>query len=247
MYTRSTFGSYYPVDSVIHNLNPIIKLVNFLLIVLLLILTKSLYVVLFITMLLIIMILQSRVPLHNYFSIFYSLRYIYLLLAFICSYFGLSFNEYLVYLLKIVIFFEYISILSYTTSPSETIYSIEKFLSLFNIFYLNVNSFAFRLNNMLRYYPLYQSVKYNLYISSSQRGIVYNTLSIPKRISLHFNTKRLSRLKSKQIMKENELKQYNVSKYRTNLRTNKVSFNDIFFLIFHLMLMYSYLIEGGLI
>lgn len=247
MYTRSAFGAYYPVDSVIHSLNSVLKLINFLIVILLLFLTNSLYVVLFILMLVIIMILQSRVPLYNYFNAFYGLRYVYLILAFVCAYFNISFEGYLIYALKIIIFFEYMSILAYTTSPSETIYAISKFLSLFNIFYLNVNSFAFTLNNVLRYYPLYQSVKYNLYVTSSQRGIIYNKLSISRRLYLHFSTRRLTKIKSKQIVLENSLKQFDIKKQRTNLRTNKVGFNDIFFLIFHLMLMYSYLIEGGLI
>ena len=106
MYTRSAFGAYYPVDSVIHSLNSVLKLINFLIVILLLFLTNSLYVVLFILMLVIIMILQSRVPLYNYFNAFYGLRYVYLILAFVCAYFNISFEGYLIYALKIIIFFE---------------------------------------------------------------------------------------------------------------------------------------------
>ena len=29
MYSRNSFGSYYPVESMIHKLNPVIKIINF--------------------------------------------------------------------------------------------------------------------------------------------------------------------------------------------------------------------------
>ena len=58
MYSRNSFGSYYPVNSIIHKLNPVIKLFNFLIVIVLIILSNSIYLNSFILGLLIIMMLS---------------------------------------------------------------------------------------------------------------------------------------------------------------------------------------------
>ena len=47
MYSRNSFGSFYPVDSSVHRLNPVVKLFNFIVAILLIILSDSLYINLF--------------------------------------------------------------------------------------------------------------------------------------------------------------------------------------------------------
>ena len=148
MYSRNSFGSYYPVNSCIHKLNPVVKLFNFIIILLLVILSTSLQLNLFIFILVFIMALLSYVPFKYYFNTFWSLRYLYILLAFVIAYFDYSISYYVVWLLKIISVIEYINILAYTTSPSESIYGIEKFLSFFNFLYLPISKFAFKVNSI---------------------------------------------------------------------------------------------------
>lgn len=131
MYSRNSFGSYYPIDSSVHRLNPIIKLIDFLIIIFLVIFCNSLYINLFMLGLVIIMMLLSFVPLKFYMNTFWSLRYIYILVAFICASMRMNMNGYLTIFAKIVVVVEYLNIISYTTSPSESAYGIEKFLACF--------------------------------------------------------------------------------------------------------------------
>ena len=44
MYSRNSFGSFYPIDSSVHRLNPVIKLIDFLIIIFLVIFCNSLYI-----------------------------------------------------------------------------------------------------------------------------------------------------------------------------------------------------------
>ena len=84
MYSRNSFGSFYPVDSSVHRLNPVVKLFNFIIAILLMILSDSLYINLFLFSLVLCMELLSFVPFKYYFRTFWSLRYIYILIVFIC-------------------------------------------------------------------------------------------------------------------------------------------------------------------
>ena len=247
MYSRSSFGSYYPVDSCIHRLNPVVKLINFIIIILLLILTSSTYINMFMFMLVIIMMLLSFVPLKYYINTLYSLRYILVIIMLICYYCNTTLELCLVYMSKVVVLVEYLSILTYTTSPSESIYGIEKFLSYFNFLYLPISSFSFKVNSMLRYFPLYLTVKNKTFKAASSRGIDYSSSFITNSFKISKNIRRLTKYKNDEINLCSELRLYDIKKYRTNYRTNKVGFYDIFFLLFHIVLVYAYLVEGGIL
>lgn len=251
MYSRNSFGSFYPVHSSIHILNPVIKLVNFLIAILLVILSSSLYINGFLLLLVVIMMLLSFVPFRYYFNTFWSLRYVYVLVAAICALSATTLEVCLMYISKVIIVVEYLNILAFTTSPSESIYGIEKFLSLFNFLYLPISKFAFKINSILRYFPLYMTIEYKAFKASASRGVDYNHINIFKRIKyffrVHGNIRRLTNHKSKEIRECSELRLFDIGTYRTNYRTNKVAFYDIFFLLFHLVLVYAHAVEGGLL
>ncbi len=247
MYSRNYYGSFYPITSKIHKLNPIVKLINFIIMILLIILTNDKEIHLYLSMFVMIMILLSYVPIKYYFNTFYSLRYIYLLLAFICAYFGLGFSDYLVYVSKIIVFILYLNVIVFTTSPSETIYSIEKFLNLFNFLNLKAVKIASSINGLLRYHPLYMMVKNDVMLASSVRGIHIGLFSVKTKIRLNKKIRELTRIRSKEMNECAELRLYDINKHRTNFRTNKVGFYDILFLIFHIVLLYMYATLEGLL
>ena len=249
MYSRNSFGSYYPVNSIIHKLNPVIKLFNFLIVIVLIILSNSIYLNSFILGLLIIMMLLSYVPFNYYFKTFWFLRYIYILTLFICAYFRLSITESFIYIIKLITAVEYLNILAFTTSPSESAYGIEKFLSYFNFLYLPITKFAFKINKILRYVPLMLTVEYKTLKAEASRGIDYFHSNMFGRMNavgtIYRNILALTKRKSRDIAFASELRLYNMKRYRTNYRTNRVGFYDLFFTVFHLVLVYAYLVQRG--
>ena len=247
MFSNTSFGSFYPVNSKIHRLNPIVKLLNFILMILILLLTNNQQIHIFLLIFVFVMILLSYVPIKYYFNTFYSLRYIYIFIAFICYFMGLDLNSYLIYTSKLVIFVLYLNVIVFTTSVSETIYSIEKFLNLFNFLNLKVVKLAVKINNLLRYYPLYLETKNKILLSSSMRGVNIGFFDIKRKIKLHKKVKKLTKVRNEETFLYSELRLYDINKHRTNFRTNKVGFYDILFLVFHLVLLYIYCIEEGLL
>lgn len=251
MYSRNSLGSYYPIDSAMHRLNPTCKLIMFLISIFLIIFSTSLYVHLFLFALIVVMMLLSYVPLRYYFNTFWSLRYILLIIVFACSSFGVNIINTCAYMLKLIILVEYLNVLAFTTSPSETEYGIEKVLTPFNIFFLPVSSLSMKLNNALRFIPLMLSVEYKILKAQTSRGIDYYHSTIFGRIYAIYNvfenvieqTKR----KNRDIYFSSCLRLYNTKKYRTNYRTNKIGFYDIVFLSFHLLLVYAFIKERGLL
>ncbi len=249
MYSKNSFGNFYPVDSSVHRLNPVVKLLNFIITIILIILTMSLRIHIFLFALVAVMALLSFVPTRFYFKTFYSLRYIYILIAFLCFSLGIDVQNIIVYLLKLIIIVEYLVLIIYTTSPSELNYGMEKLLNVFNIFGLNVSYVTVKITNMIRFIPLVITTESKILKSQSSRGIDYNNSDIFGRayalMHAYKNVLRLSFLKSKQIRKNEEIRLFNVRKKRTNYRTNKAGFYDLIFFLFHITIVVAYLIEGG--
>lgn len=251
MYSRNSFGSYYPVESMIHKLNPVIKIINFVIMIILLILCDSLMIHIFLLLLILIMSLLSMVPFRYYMDTFWSMRYLYIIIAFLCLYFDQTLEVCFMYMIKLLCLVEYVSLLAYTTSPSESAYGIEKFLSFFNFLFLPISKLSFKLNSLLRYHPLYLTVEHKTFKIVSSRGFDYYYSNIINRALLFTRVrgriKKQMKRKNREIAFCHELKLFSTKKYRTNYSTNKVSFNDIFLLLFHLCLIYAYLVDGGLI
>ena len=144
MYSRNSFGSYYPIDSAIHRLNPVIKVFNSLIILFLLIFSSSIYINVFMFALVLVMMLLSYVPFKYYLRAIWFMRYIYILIAFIFAYFSLGMQTTLLYILKLIVAVEYLNILAYTTSPSELKYGIEKMWHppFFKVLAISLNALA---------------------------------------------------------------------------------------------------------
>ena len=102
---------------------------------------------------------------------------------------------------------------------------------------------------MLRYVPLMLTVEYKTLKAEASRGIDYFHSNMFGRMnavgSIYRNILALTKRKSRDIAFASELRLYNMKRYRTSYRTNRVGFYDLFFTVFHLALVYSYLVQRG--
>lgn len=251
MYSRTTLGNYYPVNSIIHKLNSINKFLCFLIFIFVLIFSMSIGLHLFLLGFLVLVMLLSNVPFKFYFNIIYSLRFILILTLFVCLCTTLTLDIYVVILLKIVLLVMEVSILTFTTSPSELSYGIEKFLSPFNWFFLNLSYLVAGIVNMIRFIPMLITNEYKVLKSAESRGIDYKYSNMLSR----FYTRRLifkrvfsiTRRTMKDIKTEGNLKLYSHKKYRTNYKVNKFGIYDLLYLLISLSFIIYYLYEKGIL
>lgn len=245
------FGSFYPVNSSIHRLNPVIKLICLFMI--LIPMTGSMDIKLHIVIFFFIIMLMytSNVPMKFYFNMLYGLRYIYIILLFLLASKGLSLEQAVVIFIKISTFIEYLSLIFYTTSPSELKYGIEKTLNPFNLFNFNLGRLSNKIVGIINFFPLLFTTEHEVLKSAAARGLDYYHSDILAKINVVLssfkNTLRLTFEKIHNIKFASELRMYSVTKFRTNLRTNKVGFFDIMLILVHLIFIMSYIKEVGLI
>ena len=194
---------------------------------------------------------SSNVPLRFYFDMLYGLRYIYIIILFALASKGLTLEEALVIIMKVSSVIEYLTLIFYTTAPSELKYGIEKTLTPFNLFNFNLGRLSNIIVGIIRFFPLLFTTEYSVLKNASERGLDYFHSDIIARINVLLssfkNTLRLTLEKIKKEKFASELRMYKITKFRTNLRTNSVGFLDLLIAVVHIVFIASYVIEVGII
>ena len=242
------FTSYYPVNSKIHRINPIIKILCLILVIVSIILTSEIKLVIFMLFLTFVLMYYSKVPLRYYLDIIYGMRYIYLLLLLYLGIKGFYLEETLMLYFKVSIVMLYLSMILYTTSSKELKYGLEKIINPFNLLKINFSPFINSLVNIITFFPTFFITEKEVLISSSSRGLDYIHADILSRIYVVFvNLKNTFRVTFEKLEKEKLnafLRGYSTSKYRTLLKVQKVGFFDIIMIISHIIFVAYVIWEG---
>lgn len=240
------FGSYYPVESNIHKLNPIVKLVCLVIFILTMIGSMNIKLHVVILFFIFMLIYYSNVPIKFFSNMLYGLRYIYVFILFLLASKGLSLESAITIFIKISLIIEYLALIFYTTSTNEIKYAIERFLNVFNVFNINLSKVSYFITSLITFFPLLITTDLNVIKSASIRGLDYFHGDILSRLVVQFNTiKNTFRLTIEKLNKmkfTSELKLYNTKRARTNLSTNKFNYRDVFMIIVHLIFILFYIL-----
>ena len=247
MYSNISFGNYYPNDSALHRMNPIIKLLNFIITIVLLILSMNLYTNVFLLILVVILMLLSFVPFIFYFNAFYTFRYIYILIFVICFLSGLSLQNSIIYVIKSVIVIEYLFVLVYTTTENELTTSIRKLLFPLRLLFINIRALSIWLTDIIKFFPMYTEVNRKILKSAESRGIKNDSLigRFISNIKLLKNKIRLTINQIKESKRYEKSKLFSYKKKRINYKRYKLGFYDIIITLFHIGIIIMYLMEKG--
>lgn len=251
MYSRTTLGNYYPIKSIIHKLNPVNKIICLVLFILFIMFSMSLKLHFVLFAFLALVMLLSNVPFRFYFNILFSLRYILVILIILLLMFTITPDLVTVIVLKILMTVILVSVLTFTTSPSELAYGIEKFIKPFNLFNINFSKLIQIKVNAIRFIPTFITTQYSVLKAVEARGINYSYSNLLSR----FHVKRkmfgsvyaLTKRKFKNIKNEAMLRMFNYKKYRTNYKVNKFGFYDLVYTFVFLSVLYVHMHERGII
>lgn len=251
MYPKGIFGKFYPVNSLMHKINTSIKIVGFLIIILLLFFSMSLELHLMIFTLLVLMILLTKVPIKYFFRIFYSLRYLYLILIFIFAAISFDLPNSIVSILKIIIIVEYLALISYTSLTSELSYGISRIIEPFNFLNLKLGKLSYLITSLIKFYPTFINNSYIVLKSQASRGIDYGFSDIFGRTYALLNAFRYSFSKTLLEMRKNkkecDIRLYNLKRKRTNINKKPIGVYDIALLFSHFLLAFVYIVDSGII
>ena len=237
MLDNVVFGSYYPIKSKVHQMNPVSKIICTLLFVTMIFITNDLIVMSLIFSLSILLCEIAHIPKRIYAKTFKSLKMIILFIILIYSFSDYPFYNISVAVLRLVGIVLYTTVLTLTTPPNEITYGLQKVFGIFKVVGLPVNKIALSISLALRFIPTIIDQGNKILKSQASRGIDYNNSNIVGKFlslkSMLIPMFVLTIRRADTLAESMQVRLYNINAKRTNYRLNKWGIFDTFLFLLH--------------
>ena len=247
MSNSSLLGSYYPEKSIIHSINPLIKIISILILLLSIFINSNIYIAVIILLFIILISLFAKLPYNTYLKVLYGLKYIILFTIAIYLLFNYNLLDVSVIVLRLYSIVLYTTIITMTTSHKEMTRGIEMFLYPFSLLGLNVNKVSLMLTLALRFIPTILTQADKIMKSQMSRGIDYNSYEINKKL---FSLKTillpifiLTLRRADTISDVLQLRMYDLNGTRSHLINYEIKSKDIIFLLINILILALSILE----
>lgn len=241
MLNKIMIGRYYPIHSRVHAMNPLAKIICTLLFIILVFLTYDIMLNVVIFALILLILLNTKVPLKIYFRTIDSVKWLLIFILIINLILGNSITITIISILRIIYIVLYTSVLTLTTPPTEITYGLEKFFTPLKILNIPVNRMALSISLALRFIPTIVDEGNKIIKSQASRGIDYYKSNLKGKIialkSLIIPIFVLTIKRADGLSDAMEVRLYNIDKSRNNFRQNKWGFYDTFLILLHVSLL----------
>ncbi len=164
-------GSYYPASSIIHRLNPLTKFLSLLILVILMLINHELWLLITISLLILIMIFLSKIPLILYLRVLNSLKTLIVFIIIINLIVKVSFMVSFIMILKVIISVLYSMMIIYTTTFKDIIYGLEKLFNPLSKLKFPVKQLSLSLSLAFKFIPLIFIQAEKIIKAQASRGI----------------------------------------------------------------------------
>ncbi len=251
MLNNITIGKYYPVRSRVHLMNPLSKIICTITFVLMCLFANSMLMNAMLFILVILMIINSHIPVKYFFKTIRSLRFILLFTIIFNMILNIYFETTLIMLSRLILLVLYTSILTLTTPPTEITYGLEKFLSPLKVLKLPVNRMALSISIALRFIPTIIDEGNKILKSQACRGIDYNSSNIKDKLvaikALIVPMFVLTIKRADELADAMEVRLFSIYRKRTNFRQNKWGFYDTYLVSIHVVLMLTLIVRSFMV
>ena len=231
--------SYYEVPSLIHSINPVIKILCTIILGIIILITNDIRYLSIIFIFSVLCMLLSHVPLRLYLSNNIFLLSIIMFIILINFITNTSFILSIISILKLVIFIIFSKILVYSTKSKDVTYGLEVILSPLKIFKINSYEIALIITLTLRFIPIIFYEEDKVIKSQKSRGFnLDGTLreKCDKIVAVILPTFILSLKRSDSIYNTLELREYGgnrtrYSKYRYSEMDSSILLSFIILLV----------------
>lgn len=244
-------GKYYPAPSRVHLMNPLSKIICTMSFIVMCAFANSLDWNLALMVLVILMIINSHIPVKYFFRTIKSLRFILLFTIILNMVFNIYFETTLVMLCRIILLVLYTSILTLTTPPTEITYGLERFFAPLKVFKIPVNRMALSISIALRFIPTIIDEANKILKAQASRGIDYYNSNFKGKMvaikALIIPMFVLTMKRADQLADSMEVRLFSIYKKRTNFRQNKWGIYDTYLVAIHLILLIGMIVRGTIL
>ena len=240
MLDNVVFGSYYPIKSKVHYMNPISKILCTLLFALMIFICDDFVVMCLIFSLSILLCEMAHIPRRIYKKTFSSLKILFLFIIIIYSLSGLTLIDILIVFMRLSGAVLYSTVLTLSTPPNEITYGLQRVLSPFRLIGLPVNKMALSISLALRFIPTIIDQGNKILKSQASRGVDYYNSKLPGKFlaikSMLLPMFILTIRRADTLAEAMQVRLYNINAKRTNYRLNKWRIFDTFLFLLHFII-----------
>lgn len=238
------FGKYYNIESAMHNMNPLFKLISLIIYCILLFIIEDVSLIIVMALLLMILISFSNI---NYIYYFKSLKLILPLIIFIIiinTIFNVSFVYTSISILKLILLILYSSMISFSTSLKDINNSLNKLLYPLCVFGINTSKVSFSLSLSIRFIPIIFEQGSKIMKSQASRGLDFKNGNLVEKIksikSIIFPMFLLSFKRSDDLADFMEIRLY---KFEAVKSKTKIKDLDVLYMLSHIMLIILFIFK----
>jgi energy-coupling factor transport system permease protein len=218
-------------------MNPFIKLICLIIFIISLFLSYDSKINIMITIFLIILILNTLIPLSIYFKLIYKMKWFLLFIIIINIIFKTPNNIILIITLRIIYTVIIANIFLMTTTLNDITYSLEKLFSPLKLIGVKVNRMALSISLALRFIPSLYEEANKILKSQASRGLDYRhgiKNKIVSLTSLIFPLFNISLKKADDLSDIMHVRLYDIDKKRSLFKKNMITSFDIIMLSIHI-------------
>lgn len=243
---NTMIGKYIPLNSRLHRMNSISKIICLLLFLAMLLIDDVILLCL-LTGLTFIMMISSKVPFKLYLKSVSGLRFLIIFLFIITLIFRDSWYIMITSTVKIILGVLYTMVITYTTSKSEISYGLEKVFSPLKIFKIPVKQMSLTLTLALRFIPTIFEQTEKIMKSQASRGIDFRHVNLKGKIiaitSMMVPMFVLTSKKADVVADVMEVRLYDQDVKGTNYRFNKWHGVDDNLVVFHIGILLYFILR----
>ncbi len=192
-----TLGQFFPGNSIIHKLDPRVKILLIVAFIILLFLTSNFISLAFITVVVFAVILLTKIPVKMYFKGLKSILFILIFTSVLNMFYGtgeplwqlgflkitaMGINRAVFVAVRIITLILTSSVLTYTTSPTDLTDALERLMKPLAIFHIKVHEIAMMMTIALRFVPTLLEETDKIMNAQKSRGADMESGGIIKRV-----------------------------------------------------------------
>ena len=242
-----SFSRYYNIDSSIHKLNPLCKVLASIVFLVMVLISSRIKVIISLFLILSFIITISNVPLKYYFKPVYTMKLLFVVLLIINFLFGVGFYNSIVMVSKVILVVMYSSALLFTTTTNSLTYGISSFLRPLGFFGIPISKISMGISLSLDFIPTLFDRSNKIIKSQMSRGFNYKDGSFRDRIigiQSVFIPMFVSSIKRADAVSDAmEVKNFSFDSDRSDIIDYRWHFNDFYMIGCHLILFVLVLVK----
>lgn len=242
-----SFSRYYNVDSPIHKLNPLCKILASIVFLVMVLISSRVKVIISLFLILSFIITISNVPFNYYLKPLFGMKVLFIFLFIINILFGVSFYNSFVMICKIILVVMYSSVLLFTTTTNSLAYGFSSFLRPLGLLGLPVYKISMAIALSLNFIPTMFDSSNKIMKSQMSRGFNYKDGSFKDRIvgikSIFIPMFVSSIKRADAVSDAMEVKNFSFDSDRSDIIDYRWRFNDFYMITSHLALFVLVLIK----